>query len=213
METLRSMIESFYLRICETMHLILGKQRFHKKWYCADTKSTSYRTASLNPGSSSQILENSGHRSMSMTQASHAPYTVPSYLHSHSMRGNPDRGLIQRPRSPFAYPARLKRPGFRPSSPALTDDGSVDYSRRAEIDRLSMVCYRPFQAYRTALTKNKGIWLEPSISRTISTCTKTTSTSFYADEYQWFHKFFRSSISTIVNLQWRGQQPGLCSSE
>jgi hypothetical protein len=43
--------------------------------------------------------------------------------------------LVQRPRSPFPYPARLKRPGFRPSSPVLADGGGVDYSRRAEIER------------------------------------------------------------------------------
>lgn len=47
--------------------------------------------------------------------------------------------MLQRPRSPFAYPTRLKRPGFRPSSPALTDGGGVDYRRRAEIDRTPYV--------------------------------------------------------------------------
>ncbi|KAI8965818.1 hypothetical protein F5Y11DRAFT_367256 [Daldinia sp. FL1419] len=50
-------------------------------------------------------------------------------------------GPLQRPRSPFPYPTRLKRPGVRPASPALTENGRVDYSRMVEIDRAS---------YRTA---------------------------------------------------------------
>ncbi|KAK7448346.1 hypothetical protein Landi51_06576 [Colletotrichum acutatum] len=45
--------------------------------------------------------------------------------------------VLQRPRSPFPYPTRLKRPGVRPSSPALTENGLVDYSRMVEIDRIS----------------------------------------------------------------------------
>ena len=47
--------------------------------------------------------------------------------------------MMQRPRSPFPYPTRLKRPGVRPASPALTENGSVDYSRMVEIDRVSHV--------------------------------------------------------------------------
>lgn len=47
--------------------------------------------------------------------------------------------LLQRPRSPFPYPTRLKRPGVRPASPALTDTGHVDYRRMVEIDRISLV--------------------------------------------------------------------------
>lgn len=47
--------------------------------------------------------------------------------------------ILQRPRSPFPYPTRLKRPGVRPASPALADNGSVDYSRMIEIDRISYV--------------------------------------------------------------------------
>lgn len=47
--------------------------------------------------------------------------------------------LLQRPRSPFPYPTRLKRPGVRPVSPAMTVTGHVDYSRMVEIDRISLV--------------------------------------------------------------------------
>jgi hypothetical protein len=45
----------------------------------------------------------------------------------------------QRPRSPFGYPARLKRSDMRPASPALTKNGVVDYSRMVELDRVSHV--------------------------------------------------------------------------
>lgn len=58
---------------------------------------------------------------------------------------------LQRPRSPFPYPTRLKRPGVRPASPALTETGLVDYSRMVEIDRISSVStmYR-FESKRTS---------------------------------------------------------------
>lgn len=48
-------------------------------------------------------------------------------------------GPLQRPRSPYPYPTRLKRPGTRPVSPAVTESGLVDYSRMVEIDRVSHV--------------------------------------------------------------------------
>ncbi|RYP47265.1 hypothetical protein DL768_006649 [Monosporascus sp. mg162] len=58
-------------------------------------------------------------------------------------------GHLQRPRSPFPYPTRLKRPGIRPASPALTETGYVDYSRMVEIHRTSLRtvhgAYRPIR--------------------------------------------------------------------
>ncbi|CAG9971012.1 unnamed protein product [Clonostachys byssicola] len=61
----------------------------------------------------------------------------------------------QRPRSPFAYPARLKRSDMRPASPALTKNGAVDYSRMVELDRVSQRTtygsYRP--TYATELRR------------------------------------------------------------
>ncbi|PBP24693.1 hypothetical protein BUE80_DR004449 [Diplocarpon rosae] len=72
-----------------------------------------------------------------MTQTSYSSYTLSNHRSYASLRSQADgSNPVQRPRSPFAYPARLKRPGFRPSSPALTDGGLIDYSRRAEIERI-----------------------------------------------------------------------------
>ncbi|KAF4628907.1 hypothetical protein G7Y89_g9246 [Cudoniella acicularis] len=83
---------------------------------------------------SSRVFDDPDYRSFSMTQTS--SYTLSNHRSYTSLRSQPEgNGLLQRPRSPFAYPTRLKRPGFRPSSPALTDGGGVDYRRRAEIDR------------------------------------------------------------------------------
>jgi hypothetical protein len=65
-------------------------------------------------------------------------YGLSNHRSYSSLRSQPE-GSVQRPISPFAYPARLRRPGFRPSSPALTDGGGVDYSRRAEIERVHHV--------------------------------------------------------------------------
>ena len=87
---------------------------------------------------SSRVFDDSEFRSYSMTQA--PSYTLSNQRSYTSLRSQPEgKGLVQRPRSPFAYPTRLRRPGFRPSSPALTDGGGVDYRRRAEIDRMTYV--------------------------------------------------------------------------
>jgi hypothetical protein len=75
------------------------------------------------------------HRSYSMTQASQPSYSLSNNRSYTSLRNQIDQNLIPRPRSPFPYPARLKRPGFRASSPVLGNGGSIDYSRRTEIER------------------------------------------------------------------------------
>ena len=96
-----------------------------------------YETASQK--SASRVFDDPEYRSSSMTQT-YSSYSLSNHRSYTSLRSQPDAdGLQQRPRSPFAYPTRLKRPGFRPSSPALTDGGGVDYSRRAEIDRIPYV--------------------------------------------------------------------------
>ena len=97
-----------------------------------------YETASQK--AASRVFDEPDYRSYSMTQTSYSAYTLSNHRSYASLRSQQDgNGLLQRPRSPFAYPARLKRPGFRPSSPALTDGGVIDYSRRAEIDRATYV--------------------------------------------------------------------------
>ena len=81
-------------------------------------------------------FEETEYRSYSMTQTSLRHTSLSNHRSYASLRSQAEmNGLVRRPRSPFAYPTRLKRPGFRPSSPALTDGGFVDYSRRSEIDR------------------------------------------------------------------------------
>ncbi|KAK0126114.1 hypothetical protein ONS95_007733 [Cadophora gregata] len=87
--------------------------------------------------SASRVFDEPDYRSYSMTQTSYSSYTLSNHRSYNSLRSQAEANpRVQRPRSPFAYPARLKRPGFRPSSPALTDGGVVDYSRRAEIERI-----------------------------------------------------------------------------
>jgi len=61
-------------------------------------------------------------RTCSMSQSSHSLSNHRSYP-----------GL--RPHSPFAYPTRLKRPGYRPSSPALTDFHGTDTRTRIGLDQ------------------------------------------------------------------------------
>lgn len=103
-----------------------------------------YDSASVKSvNSSNRGFEDPDYRSYSMTQsASQSAYTLSNQRSYASLRSQQDGAtLVQRPRSPFAYPTRLRRPGFRPSSPALTDGGGVDYSRRAEIDRIPYVSF------------------------------------------------------------------------
>ncbi|KAJ9665990.1 hypothetical protein H2201_003901 [Coniosporium apollinis] len=57
-------------------------------------------------------------RSFSMTHTAHPPYALPSQRSYSSLRHHEP---LQRPRSPYHYPTRLKRPCYRPSSPALSD--------------------------------------------------------------------------------------------
>ncbi|KAK7987684.1 hypothetical protein PG989_007999 [Apiospora arundinis] len=78
-----------------------------------------------------------------LSQRSYSMTTVGSRHLSHNKSSNTlqnhfSGGTLQRPRSPFPYPTRLKRPGARPSSPAVTESGLVDYSRMVEIDRISL---------------------------------------------------------------------------
>lgn len=101
-----------------------------------------YETASQK--SASRVFDDPDYRSYSMTQT-YSSYSLSNHRSYASLRSQPDAGgLVQRPRSPFAYPTRLKRPGFRPSSPALTDGGVIDYSRRAEIERAPYVSFKRF---------------------------------------------------------------------
>ena len=65
--------------------------------------------------------QNDNQRTFSMPQSSH----VAENVRTHSSSGQ------LRPRSPFAYPTRLKRPGYRPSSPALADFNGTDTRTKA----------------------------------------------------------------------------------
>jgi len=74
-----------------------------------------------------------GQRSHSLTTCSSS--RVPSYKSSGTFNSQRSYSGLQHPHPPFPYPARLKRHGVRPSSPAVTDDGLIDYKRMVEIDR------------------------------------------------------------------------------
>lgn len=63
------------------------------------------------------------YRSYSTTKSSYASHSFTTN-HPHTNVGyndGPGGPHSLRPRSPFAYPTRLKRPGYRPSSPALSE--------------------------------------------------------------------------------------------
>ncbi|QDS71295.1 hypothetical protein FKW77_001459 [Venturia effusa] len=74
-----------------------------------------------------------GSRSLSLTHSTHPPTGLTNYRSMTSLRGNEQP--YQRPRSPYKYPTRLKRPGYRPSSPALSDMSGIG-SSKAQHNRL-----------------------------------------------------------------------------
>lgn len=76
-------------------------------------------------------------RSYSMTTTSSK--RIPSQKSTGTLQSQSSGGGFQRPRSPFPYPTRLKRPGVRPASPALRENGDIDYSRMVELERFSQV--------------------------------------------------------------------------
>lgn len=62
------------------------------------------------------------YKSYSMIKTSHTSHILTNrYPHVQDTYGSREGSHSQRPRSPFAYPTRLKRPGYRPSSPAFSE--------------------------------------------------------------------------------------------
>ncbi|KID66457.1 hypothetical protein MAN_04738, partial [Metarhizium hybridum] len=87
----------------------------------------------MTPGS--PMFDDISHRSYSIT--TNSSRQLPSQKSSGTLQSQSSRSGLQRPRSPFPYPTRLKRPGVRPASPALAENGCIDYSRMIELDRVS----------------------------------------------------------------------------
>ena len=65
------------------------------------------------------------HRSYSLTHSSNTSYSLPN-RRSHVSPKSFGELHLMRPRSPFVYPTKLKRPGFRPSSPAFSQYNGSD---------------------------------------------------------------------------------------
>ncbi|KAI0465790.1 hypothetical protein F4859DRAFT_527762 [Xylaria cf. heliscus] len=89
-------------------------------------------TSTLSPNST----DDPGQRSYSMTTCGSRHLSHHRSTNTLQSQASGSSNL-QRPRSPFPYPTRLKRPGVRPASPAVTENGQIDYSRMVEIDRVS----------------------------------------------------------------------------
>ena len=113
-----------------------------------------YESSSQKSSESSKILEDQDRRSYTMTVSSFSGYRLANPHSSTSLSSQIDQNEAQRPRSSFQYPARLRRPGFRPSSPALTDGGTIDYSRRVEIQRETSVRISPTESHRHVINKH-----------------------------------------------------------
>ncbi|KAK3937085.1 hypothetical protein QBC46DRAFT_452257 [Diplogelasinospora grovesii] len=121
----------------KTPHLRDDRRRLPSYRDTASEIISMYGQESRGSGSTSftPLFDDTGSRSYSMTSCSSRSFSNQKAGGTYQSLSN--GSLTQRPRSPFPYPTRLKRPGVRPSSPALTENGSVDYSRMVEIARVS----------------------------------------------------------------------------
>lgn len=106
-----------------------------------------YETASQKASSSPRVFETPDHRTYSTTQTSYSSNVLSNHRSYASLRSQPELGLLPRPRSPFLYPARLKRLGFPPSSPILAEGGRIDSGQNAELDRTPYVSNPIFVAF------------------------------------------------------------------
>ena len=90
------------------------------------------------------------YRSSSTTKSFYGSYSVtPRHPHNNGVyvgQGGPHN---LRPRSPFAYPTRLKRPGYRPSSPALSDFNKQSRSQTSLYRRPSFRTNSPSSLHTT----------------------------------------------------------------
>ncbi|KAI3329004.1 hypothetical protein HD806DRAFT_548221 [Xylariaceae sp. AK1471] len=122
-------------------------------------------TSTLSPYSTDDL----GQRSYSMTTC--GSRHLSHHRSTNTLQSQASGGShLQRPRSPFPYPTRLKRPGVRPASPAVTENGLVDYSRMVEIDRVS---YRTVHghfkhAYSPMPRRPRPLGLRPEANRSTS---------------------------------------------
>ncbi|KAH7023261.1 hypothetical protein EDB80DRAFT_35469 [Ilyonectria destructans] len=120
-----------------------------------------------------------GRRSYSLTTCSSRQ--LPSQKSSCTLQSFSSSGGLQRPRSPYPYPTRLKRPGFRPASPAMTDNGGVDYSKMVELDRVSYRTghgsYKP--TYYSSHRRPPPLSLRPDFSRSTSSLPSRASPGPY----------------------------------
>ena len=79
------------------------------------------------PARSPSVEDYHSYTTTKSSYASQGP--IPHHLHINGGHGGPGGPQNIRPRSPFAYPTRLKRPGYRPSSPALSELNRQDRSQ------------------------------------------------------------------------------------
>ncbi len=82
------------------------------------------------------LLDTSREYSISNVYAKHVAAQRPST----AIQASASMGGLQRSRSPVPYPARLRRPGVQAASPAVTEDGMMDYNGIADLGRPSQVC-------------------------------------------------------------------------
>ena len=78
----------------------------------------------------SQRFKNDDHRSLSLSQSAHASRSLSNKLSHDSLRFG----------SPYIYPARPKRPGYRPTSPTMSELNSTDGNSIASLNQDFSIC-------------------------------------------------------------------------
>jgi hypothetical protein len=93
------------------------------------------RDSPNNPRTAFRQTSEQEYRSLSMTQGPFTPTSLSNHRSFSSLRDSRVLGTPARPRSPFTYPTRLKRPGFKPPSPTSSDVGGADNRNAARLER------------------------------------------------------------------------------
>ncbi|KAI4168499.1 MAG: hypothetical protein LQ343_006386 [Gyalolechia ehrenbergii] len=111
----------------------ITQRRYHPNHNDPREYSLRHNNSSRTNGGHSLISDSQDQRSDSVTQSSNNSRRIS--VHPSLLNIRPYGRVGPRPRSPYAYPSRLRRPGYRPSSPGYSEINVSDSAVYASVHR------------------------------------------------------------------------------
>ncbi|KAL9030024.1 MAG: hypothetical protein Q9196_001812 [Gyalolechia fulgens] len=111
----------------------ISQRRYYRNPYDPRENSLRHHQSIRTNGGHSLISESQDQRSDSVTQSSNNSRRIS--IHPSLLNIRPYGRVGPRPRSPYAYPSRLKRPGYRPTSPGYSEVNISESAVYASIHR------------------------------------------------------------------------------